>query len=85
MSSTTATHQDAVRALSSVFAIAQSDVRNIQYTLFFKSNIRLKLAKTQAKGKQYPEAELFRSSILEVFLGKAFRKYAANLQESTYT
>ena len=77
MSSTTATHQDAVRVLSSVFAIAQSDVRNVEYTLFFKSNtfisnIRLKLAKTQAKAKQYREAELFRSSPLELLLGKAF-------------
>ena len=28
------------------------------YTLFFISNTRLKVAKNQAKAKQYPEAEL---------------------------
>ena len=38
---TTATHDDAVRSLPSVFKIVQSDTRNIEYLISWLQNISL--------------------------------------------
>ena len=40
MTSETATHSDAVGRLSSVFIIAQSDTRNIEYLISWLQKIR---------------------------------------------
>ena len=44
MTSTNATHSDAVRVLSSVFIIAQSDTRNIEYLISWLQKLKSEIA-----------------------------------------